>query len=83
MCGISIIISKNNKNVIEHIINSLQQIQNRGYDSVGVAIKNKDMWNIQKSASINNEDGLTKLQDKIKKKATSMFLQNTKWLTNV
>ena len=37
MCGISLILSIDNKNnIIKTTINSLEQLQNRGYDSVGI-----------------------------------------------
>lgn len=36
MCGIIFIISKNNKNIIKDLLNSLELIQNRSYDSMGI-----------------------------------------------
>ena len=36
MCGITFILSKNKINIIENLLNSLELIQNRGYDSMGV-----------------------------------------------
>ena len=69
-------------NAINDVINSLEQIQNRGYDSVGIAMKTNEYWNIEKSASINNEDGLTKLQEKILNKSTTMALAHTRWATH-
>ena len=39
MCGITIFLSKNRKNIVKDIIKSLYQIQNRGYDSVGIGIR--------------------------------------------
>ena len=36
MCGISSVLSKNNSNILDLLINSLSIIENRGYDSVGI-----------------------------------------------
>ena len=43
MCGITVFLSKENKNIIPLILDSLLIIQNRGYDSVGIAMK-CDNW---------------------------------------
>ena len=36
MCGITLILSLKNENIINHIVDSLLQLQNRGYDSCGI-----------------------------------------------
>ena len=36
MCGITLILSIHDTDIIQLIINSLEQLQNRGYDSVGI-----------------------------------------------
>ena len=41
MCGITIFVSKTN--IVQHILQSLKQIQNRGYDSVGIALKSNTL----------------------------------------
>ena len=41
MCGIVLIISKNDNNVINYLMQSISLIQNRGYDSVGICYKNE------------------------------------------
>ena len=48
MCGISIFLSKTNDDIINHILKSLYNIQNRGYDSMGIAFKGDNLWNIIK-----------------------------------
>ena len=63
MCGITIFLSKTDKNIIDNIIKSLHQIQNRGYDSVGIACKNNG-WEVHKYASDEKNDGLKKLTEK-------------------
>ena len=45
MCGITFIYSKKNANVLEYIFNSLELIQNRGYDSMGICYLNGDAIN--------------------------------------
>jgi|UniRef100_A0A6C0CC86 glucosamine--fructose-6-phosphate aminotransferase (isomerizing) len=40
MCGITFIYSKKTKNSLKHIFNSLELIQNRGYDSIGICYYN-------------------------------------------
>ena len=51
MCGISVVISKKN-NSINMVINSLKQLQNRGYDSAGIAtIKQKKFEIVEKYLS--------------------------------
>ena len=40
MCGITFIYSKKNINTLKHIFNSLELIQNRGYDSMGLCYHN-------------------------------------------
>ena len=38
MCGITLYISKSEKqNAVEHVLSSLYELQNRGYDSFGIA----------------------------------------------
>lgn len=40
MCGITFIYSKKTKNSLKHIFNSIELIQNRGYDSIGICYYN-------------------------------------------
>ena len=58
MCGITFILSKKNTNVLEYIFNSLELIQNRGYDSMGICYKNNNnaKYEILKKASTSKED---------------------------
>jgi len=81
MCGITIFLSKNNKNIISNIINSLQQIQNRGYDSVGLALNNNN-WQIYKYASEKDIDGLEKLTEKVKNFSSNIAMGHTRWATH-
>lgn len=85
MCGITIFLSKNDKNIIKNIINSLNNIQNRGYDSVGISYlqnDNKVNWKIEKYASSNTKDGLKLLEDKILNLQSSIAIGHTRWATH-
>ena len=58
MCGITFIYSKKNTNALEHIFNSLELIQNRGYDSMGICYinSNTNKHDILKKASTSKKD---------------------------
>lgn len=62
MCGIFGVVTNENKNIVEMILNGLKQLQNRGYDSAGVCFINKKNTEIHKYASTNKEDALDKIQ---------------------
>lgn len=52
MCGITFILSKIEENVIDYALNSLERIQNRGYDSIGICYSKSDSkYDIIKKAS--------------------------------
>jgi len=58
MCGITFIYSKNTKNSLKHIFNSLELIQNRGYDSIGICYYNDltSKFEVIKKASTSKHD---------------------------
>ena len=85
MCGITIFLSKNRKNITKDIIKSLYQIQNRGYDSVGIALRterDESPWEIYKYASLNNCDSLEKLNEKVTDMSSNMAIGHTRWATH-
>ena len=84
MCGISIFLSKKENNIILEILNSLSLIQNRGYDSVGVAMKSSinNSWEIFKHASTDDSDSLDELNNTIKTKTSSIAIGHTRWATH-
>ena len=65
MCGIFGIITKinNKENIYDKIINGLFQLQNRGYDSSGLSVLNKDKIETHKYASTVSESSLDKLKN--------------------
>ena len=65
MCGIfGIFTTKSNKeNIYDKIINGLFQLQNRGYDSSGLSVLNKDKIETYKYASTASESSLDKLKN--------------------
>ena len=67
MCGITCVLAKNNINVIEYLYNSLNLLQNRGYDSVGVAYATNKASEIhvKKYASTDTLDSLKLLKEKM------------------
>jgi glucosamine--fructose-6-phosphate aminotransferase (isomerizing) len=81
MCGITIFLSKLKNNIVKDIITSLKQIQNRGYDSVGIALRIDD-WRIYKYASDKNDDGLDKLNKKVMDFSSNMAMGHTRWATH-
>jgi len=62
MCGIfGIILNGDNENVYQLVLNGLGQLQNRGYDSAGLAVLREDAISVFKYASTNNLNALEKL----------------------
>jgi glucosamine--fructose-6-phosphate aminotransferase (isomerizing) len=62
MCGIFSIVLNNNENIYDLIISGLIQLQNRGYDSAGLAVMNDKIIEVHKYASTNEEDSIIKLK---------------------
>ena len=63
MCGIFGIVINNKKktNICDLVINGLNQLQNRGYDSAGICAIQDDSFTIKKYASTNKVNALDKL----------------------
>ena len=81
MCGITVFLSKKDKNVINQILKSLSIIQNRGYDSVGIAMKSK-IWEIYKHASTEISDGINTLTKTMDNKSSTIAIGHTRWATH-
>jgi len=90
MCGITFIYSIKNTNALEHIFNSLELIQNRGYDSMGICYMNSNTnkHDILKKASTSKKDCFDLLKNiYIKKNLESNIfskfaLGHTRWATH-
>tara|TARA_B100000886_G_scaffold277824_1_gene201808 strand:+ start:6831 stop:8669 length:1839 start_codon:yes stop_codon:yes gene_type:complete len=63
MCGIIGILSKKNINIFEYILDSLVQLQNRGYDSSGICLIENNEFIIHKYASTIETDCIDKLKN--------------------
>jgi len=89
MCGITVVLSKKH-NVIPFVINSLKQLQNRGYDSFGVAYFIENNINIKKQICDINciHNSSTKIDDfevfssNIKNLFSNLAIGHTRWATH-
>jgi glucosamine--fructose-6-phosphate aminotransferase (isomerizing) len=63
MCGIFGIVINNSTNIYNLILDGLQQLQNRGYDSAGLSVIRNGTFDIHKYASTNTIDALDKLKE--------------------
>ena len=86
MCGITFILSKKNYNIIDYLLKSLELIQNRGYDSMGVCYYDtqNNSYKIKKNASTNNEDCYNLLKNNILNNNvfSHIALGHTRWATH-
>ena len=90
MCGITFIYSIKNTNALEHIFNSLELIQNRGYDSMGICYMNSNTnkHDILKKASTSKKDCFDLLKAIYHKKTiestiySKFALGHTRWATH-
>lgn len=86
MCGIIFILSKNKTNIIKYLLNSLNLIQNRGYDSMGICYYNdeKDNYIIKKHANIINNDCFDLLKNTINSEniISHIGFGHTRWATH-
>jgi glucosamine--fructose-6-phosphate aminotransferase (isomerizing) len=85
MCGIIVVISKNYMDVINYILQGLSIIQNRGYDSVGIAYKKtNNNYNIVKYASEQTSDSFEKIKSHFNNKniSSDIAIGHTRWATH-
>lgn len=80
MCGI--IACLNCKNQIDILLEGLNQLQNRGYDSCGICVNHNSEFKIQKYASTFEEQGLKKLEKNINLPESNIGVAHTRWATH-
>ena len=84
MCGIIAVLA--NINVYDFIIHGLIQLQNRGYDSAGIAYIHNGIITIHKHASDTKILGLKKLKQTTKyiqhEQTNHMIMAHTRWATH-
>jgi glucosamine--fructose-6-phosphate aminotransferase (isomerizing) len=85
MCGISAIISRESSYVYPFLVNSLKNLQNRGYDSAGIcAVNNKNEFELFKKASTNEKTAIELIEevgDTLFNKC-SIGIAHTRWATH-
>ena len=81
MCGIIACLSLKNENIIKIILDGLELLQNRGYDSAGISFFN-DKWETIKYASSNISDSLKLLENKCKNINSTIAIGHTRWATH-
>lgn len=79
MCGIIALLSKNN--VIPHLLDGLNQLQNRGYDSAGIVYYKKNNLILKKYASKKTHTALKELESE-RNEYSNLGLGHTRWATH-
>jgi glucosamine--fructose-6-phosphate aminotransferase (isomerizing) len=89
MCGIIGILSKNNINILQYILNGLKQLQNRGYDSAGFSVSTNDSnFNTFKIASTEDQTSLIQIEKYISNNNIELLpnanigIGHTRWATH-
>jgi len=85
MCGISAIICKNkNNNSLKLLLDSLGQLQNRGYDSFGISfINTSNKFYIHKKACIDqSQDNFTSFSNELQDLTSNICIGHTRWATH-
>ena len=82
MCGITAIMSKKKENIINLLLESIHQLENRGYDSTGIAfINDKKEIQAYKKAMVNGYK-FKDFHSETKKIVSNVGIAHTRWATH-
>ena len=76
MCGIIGYVGNQNKGV-ESVLNGLEHLEYRGYDSAGIAYVRNDKLNI-----IKEEGRISNLKDNVEDTSSNLAIGHTRWATH-
>lgn len=82
MCGITAILAKRHKNVLPLLKDSLQQLQNRGYDSFGVSYLSGGTFCSHKKIGRNQADDFDLFALGFSDKESTNVIGHTRWATH-
>ena len=90
MCGITLFISKqeNKENAVTNVINSLYQLQNRGYDSFGLSYydKSENVYKVYKKSNYWNigqeQDLFEYFKENTKEIESNICIGHSRWATH-
>lgn len=83
MCGIIAIISKSN--CISDLLNGIKQLQNRGYDSAGICLYDKNdnkKFYVKKYASTDELDSIALVESNLDTITSNIGIAHTRWGTH-
>ena len=84
MCGITLLLNKlNKKNAVYYVLKSLEQLQNRGYDSFGISFYNKNKYEINKICNKNYDEDIFEIfYNKNKNYLSNVSFGHSRWATH-
>ena len=84
MCGITLLLNKlNKKNAGYYVLKSLEQLQNRGYDSFGLAYYNGSKYSVEKICNKNYEEDIFEIfYNKNKDVKSNVAFGHSRWATH-
>jgi len=86
MCGITLYISKSTtQNAVEHVLASLYELQNRGYDSFGISYykqETKTFETHKKSIQDSDKNTYQLFKEETKSLQSSMCMGHSRWATH-
>ena len=82
MCGIAAIISKNNTNILPLLFSSINQLQNRGYDSIGFSFKNDTNNILFEKKAMSEEYNCDDFFNKYETYNSICAMAHTRWATH-